>query len=347
VHPLIAAVELLVGSAMLAAVGGSLARTVLIPRDRSSRLVRGALRAALAAARLAARPGCRDGARPSLVDLVGPVGLLGVLLAWLTGLLAGFGLLAAAAGPARGSANPLVALLLPVAAGRGGAVAQAAALGFWLAAGAVVVVFGAHVGTLAAAYGRRERTVRRLAAQALRPPDAEDLLAAHLHAGGPGVDPLLTELGEWFSDIRASHSAYPVLANLPRNGELCWLEAMIIALDTAALVDAIAPSRALPSAHALLLSGTACLAELAERLGVLVPKPSVSLQGREEHDFIDTVNRAASAGLPPERDHQRAWAVFQGWRRAYAPHATAIAAHLLCFCPPSEPVDASRRSDVR
>src|SRR5689334_22746318 len=102
VHPLIAAGEFLLGSALLAVVAGSVARTVLVPRDRSSGLVRRALRVSLAGARVAARPGCRDGGRPRLVDLVGPVGLAGALSCWLAGLLAGFGLLSAAAGGARG-----------------------------------------------------------------------------------------------------------------------------------------------------------------------------------------------------------------------------------------------------
>jgi hypothetical protein len=349
VHPLISAGEFLLGTAMLAVVAGSVARTVLVPRNRSSRLVRCALHVSLAGARVAARPGCRDGGRPKLVDLVGPVGLAGALLCWLVGLLAGFGLLSAAAGSARGSADPLVALLIPVTAVQDGAVAQAAALGFWLAATAVVIAFGAYLAVIIAAYGRRERLVRQLAAEAVRPPDAEDLIAAYLHSGSHGLDPLLAELNCWFNDIRTSHSAYPVLANLPRNGGLCWLEAMVIALDTAALVDAIAPSRAVPAARALLHSGTACLAELAGHQGVAVRKPVVSLHGREEYDFFDTVNRAVAAGLPAERDQQHAWAVFQDWRMAYAPHASAIAAHLLCYCPPPEPVDAtdaSRRSDV-
>lgn len=349
-HPLIAAVgaavEFLLGTALITAVAGSVARTVLVPRDRSSRLVRGALRISLASARIAAKPGCRDGGKPRLIDLVGPAGMFAVLLAWLAGLLVGFGLLAAAAGSARGSANPLVALLLPVAAAQGGAIGQAAAIAFWLSAVAVLACFASHLGTVAAAYGRRERTVRRMATQAVRPPDAEDLIAAHLHGGAHTVDPLLLEWDRWFSDLRASHSAYPVLANLPRNGNLCWLEATVIALDTAALVDAIAPSRAVPAARALLRSGTACLAELADHLGVAVPKSQVSLQGREEYDFFDTVNRAVAAGLPAERDEHRAWAVFQDWRQAYAPHASAIAAHLLCYCPPPEPVDVPRRSDV-
>ena len=76
-------------------------------------------------------------------------------------------------------------------------------------------------------------------------------------------------------------------------------------------------------------------------------QPLVSLQGREECDFPDTIKTALQAGLTAERDERAAWLAFQDWRQAYAPHASAIAAHLLCYCPPDETVEASGRSNVR
>ena len=344
---LISAAEFALGLIILGTVLASVARTVLIPRNRSSRLVRGALRVALTAARVAVRPRCRDGGRPRFVDLVGPIAMLAVLLGWLIALLAGFVLLAVSVGGVRADVDAIAGLFLRAGAAQGSRLGQAAAVASWAAAGAVIACFAGYLATVAAAHGRRERAVRRLASQAVRPPDVDDLLAAYLRDGARTIDPLLTEWDLWFSDIRTTHSAYPVLVNLPRNGDLCWLEAMVIALDTAALVDALAPRTALPHARALLRSGTACLGELASQLRVAVPAPLVSLQGREESDFPDTVKTALRAGLTAERDEQEAWLAFQGWRQAYAPHASAIAAHLLCYCPPTEKAEASGRSDVQ
>jgi hypothetical protein len=345
VHLLIATGEFAFAVIILATVATSVARTILIPRNRSSRMMRCALRAALAAARVAVRPGRRDGGHPRLVDLVGPIAMLGVLLGWLVGLVSGSVLLAVSVGGVRPNADAIAGLFLRAGAEQGSRPGQAVAVGTWAAAGTVIACIAGYLSTVAAAYGRRERAVRRLASQAVRPPDAEDLLAAYLRDGG--IDPLLTEWDLWFSDIRTTHSAYPVLVTLPRNGDLCWLEAMVIALDTAALVDALAPSAAHPHAKALLRSGTACLGELATQLRVPVPAPLVSLQGREESDFPDTVNTALKTGLTAERTEQEAWLAFQDWRQAYAPHASAIAAHLLCYCPPHERVESSGRSNVR
>jgi len=347
VHQLIATTEFALGWVVLGTVIGSVARTVLVPRNRSSRLVHRTLRVTLATARVAVRPGRGESGRPRAVDMVGPIAMLAVLLGWLIGLVNGFVLLAVSTGGVRADPGAIIGLFLRTDIGRSNLLGQFVAVLTWATASVVVVCFAGYLVTVAAAYGRRERTVRRLASQAVRPPDAEDLLARYLRGGsGRHIDPLLTEWDEWFSDIRTTHSAYPVLVNLPRNGNLCWLEAMVIALDTAALVDAIAPSAAMPYARALLRSGTACLDELAGQLRVAVPAPPVSLHGREESDFPDTVKTAVQAGLAAERDEQAAWLAFQAWRQAYAPHASAIAAHLLCYCPPQETAGASGRSNV-
>jgi hypothetical protein len=347
VHQLIAGAELVLGLIILGAALTSVARTVVVPRNRSSRLMRFALRTTLAAARAVMRPGSCEGGRPRYVDLVGPLALAAVLLVWVAGLVSGFALVAVAVGGVRADVDAVAGLLLRTRPEQAGPLGAAVAVLAWGAVGATVACFAGYLATVCAAYGRRERSVRRIASQAASPPEAEDLLAVHLRDGSCTIGPLLAEWDRWFNDVRTTHSAYPVLVNLPRNSDLCWLEAMVIALDTAALVDALAPSAALPYARALLRSGTACLRELAGQLRVSVPAPLVSLQGREENDFPDTVNRALMAGLPAERAEQEAWRTFQDWRQAYAPHASAIAVHLLCYCPPHETVDASGRSNVK
>jgi hypothetical protein len=344
---LISAAEFVLGLVILATVVASVARTALVPGGRSSRMVRGSLRLALGTGRLAVRIGGCERVRPRAADMIGPAALLVVLLGWLFGLLNGFVLLAVSVGGVRTNVDALAGQFLRTGPEQASRLGQAVVVGSWAAMGTAIACFAGYLSTIAAAYGRRERGVRRLASQAVRPPDAESMLAGYLRAGPRGIDPLLAEWDRWFSDVRTTHSAYPVLITLPASGSLCWLQAMVIALDTAALVDALMPTTASPAARGLLRSGTACLHELADRLRVPVRTPVVSLQGREESDFPDTVKTALRAGLTVERDEQHAWRAFQSWRQAYAPHASAIAAHLLCYCPPAETATAAGRSHVR
>jgi len=331
---LIGPIELLFAAVVLGGLATSLARTVVVPRDRSSRLMRAALRTALTGARSLPPPRLSRSQRPALLDLVLPISLFVTLAGWLAGLAAGFVLLGLAVGvPA--DAGDLAGMLLLEQRARIDMAGRAVGLAAWASAGLVIALWAAYLPVVAAAYGRRERLVRRLSSQALLPPDAENLLIAYVPGGfGLSFNGLLAEWDAWFNDVRTSHSAYPALVAAPPAGRLCWLKAMVIMLDAAAVVDAIAPTRAVPYARALLQSGTACLSELAEQIRVTVPAMEVSLQGREEYDFPMTVERALKAGLPAERDPHRAREVFQSWRRRYAPHVSAIATYLRYDHPP-------------
>jgi len=87
-------IELLFAAVVLGGLATSLARTVVVPRDRSSRLMRAALRTALTGARSLPPPRLSPSQRPALLDLVLPISLFVTLAGWLAGLAAGFVLLA-------------------------------------------------------------------------------------------------------------------------------------------------------------------------------------------------------------------------------------------------------------
>ena len=74
----------------------------------------------------------------------------------------------------------------------------------------------------------------------------------------------------------------------------------------------------------LLRAGSSCVRRLAEQIGVTPPAVPVSLQGREERGFDDSVGLVLDAGLAEERDRQEAWSAFQELRGRYAPYAAAI-----------------------
>jgi hypothetical protein len=74
----------------------------------------------------------------------------------------------------------------------------------------------------------------------------------------------------------------------------------------------------------LLAACSDCIQRLAWQLDIRMAVPSVSLHGREERAFSDSVRCAVSAGLPAERDPDKSWQAFQDSRTRYAPHADAI-----------------------
>ena len=78
----------------------------------------------------------------------------------------------------------------------------------------------------------------------------------------------------------------------------------------------------------LLAAGPDCIQRLAGQLGIRLAVPVVSLHGREERAFSDTVRCAVAAGLPVERDGEKSWLAFQDSCTRYAPHADAICSYL-------------------
>jgi hypothetical protein len=257
--------------------------------------------------------------RERFLDMCAPLTLFLTLAGWLLAQAAAFGVMAwgwygvpisTLPVPRRGSA-PLVLV---------GGVLTALLLCVW----------AVHLGRFCAAFSRRERLVARLVDQAVEPPDAEAVLADYLRTGSrDGLNGMFAEWAGWFADLRCTHVAYPALIFARPASVLCWIRAAMIVLDAAALTQAAAPGWAPPHTRPLVAGGIRCLQHLTARVGVALPRVAVSLQGREECGFTDTLLLALGAGLPAERDERQTWSAFQDLRIRYAPHATALAAHLL------------------
>jgi hypothetical protein len=201
----------------------------------------------------------------------------------------------------------------------------------WGAVELVLASFALHLFRITAAYSRRELVVARISVRAVQATEAERVLAEHLRLDSHDhLDRLFAQWAEWMADIRATHAGYPALTIYRPATELCWLDASVLILDAAALTEAVAPRWAPPSARSVLAAGSVCLPMLAAQVGIRLPVPVVSLEGREECGFEQTVKCAVDAGLPPERDHVEAWPVFQDWRTRYAPYAMAMNTRL-CY----------------
>lgn len=300
-------VAMLAGITLVVITGLSVLRTVVNPRDRSSVAARVTARYTYRALLLgsSALPRRR---RERVLDLCVPVSLTALLGTWLIGTA---------------SACWLVAYGLPV--GDEDAVRSAG----WSLAGLEALLFAVYLSKLIEKYQRREAITTRLQAQATSPLDAEVVLADRLRGGSRSdLGKAFEHWADWLADIRSSHASCPVLLYLRPAGEMCWVEAAVTVLDAAALTEAVAPMWAPPSVRVLLAAGSDCIQRLAWQLDIRMAVPSVSLHGREERAFSDSVRCAVSAGLPQERDSDKSWWAFQDSRTRYAPHADAICSFL-------------------
>jgi len=313
------------GVALLVIVGLSTLRAVLAPRQSPPRVARWTVRLVSTVliaigARLPREP------RERVMTLCAPLSLFGMLLCWLFGLFLGFALFASAVTGIDLDADGLGRFFALQETGG----ARIAGLLAWLSSAIVIGLFLVHLIRITNAYTRRELLAARLSAQAAKPPDAERILAAYVRSDSRNqLDVLFADWTGWLADIRCTHVCYPALVYYRPASEMCWLQAATIVLDAAALVEAIAPSWAVPYTRALLDTGMRCFERLGSDLGITLAHSEVSLQGREQFGFDETIKVTTSAGLPTERSPREAWLAFQGLRTRYAPYTTAIASILL------------------
>jgi hypothetical protein len=327
-------VELAAGAALVAAVGTSLIRTLLVTRGRPSPLVRAMDGVVDEAFRALTRP-LRDYRRRDTV-LTGqaPVALLLQLLLWLALAAVGYGL-----------------LLLPVTGSPHAAVREATSsmltLGFtsthgwWATAvdataavtGLVVIALQiAYLPTLYGAFNRRETDVTLLAVRAGEPAWGPELLA-RTHFGFLGMD-LATFYGSWerwAADIAESHVSYPVLLRFRSPRPLgSWLIGLLAVLDAAAMHLAGCPTTAPVQARLCLRMGFICLRRLARTMGLSVdedPHPDGPLELTQEQ-FREGYQRLVAVGFPVEVSAEQAWPHFRGWRVNYEAAAYALAREL-------------------
>jgi hypothetical protein len=305
------------GVALVVATWLSVLRTVFVPRWRSSLLMRTVVGGTWwlgsgAAHRLPRAAG------EKVMELCAPLALYVAAACWLTSTLTGFALMAPVFAGVPFTWEGLSGFLLL----RTGTLLGVMA---WISAALVLSSFVLHLFRVTSAYSRRELVVARMSIRAATATEAEQILAEHLRLGSRDhLDRLFAQWTEWLADIRATHTGYPALTIYRPATDLCWLDAAVLVLDAAALTEAVAPQWAPPSTRSVLEAGAECFPALARQVGVHLPRPVVSLEGREERDFDLTLKVAVDAGLPQEHDPQEAWPVFQDWRTRYAPYAMAM-----------------------
>lgn len=314
----------LAGGALLAAGWLSVLRAVFTQGQAPPRAARWSIRLT-AGALIPIASRLAPSRREPLLALCAPLALFLMFAAWFTATTTGFVLLAVAGAAVRPEAAEIGAMLAFELGGPARLYAVAAAV-----SGALLVgVFAVYLVRIAAAYGRREALVAQLSAHATVPSDAERLIATYVRSDSRAqLDTWYREWAAWLADLRCTHVSHPALVYFRPAGPLSWLEAAVIALDAAALVEATAPDWAPPNTQVLLETGARCLQRIAAGMGIVVPPPVVSLHGREQCGFADTIETTLFAGLPVARTERMAWEVFQQERTRYAPYAAAVAARL-------------------
>ncbi|WP_322750457.1 MULTISPECIES: hypothetical protein [unclassified Frankia] len=323
-----ATTDFLSGLVVLAVTGRSVLGTAVAPRGRPSRLVFATVPVLIRGSQCISRRLPSKRIHRAVLRTVSPIALLFPPLMWASGTVVGMALLAASVGaaPAGIRAMPYVLGQLddPRWTGHGFPLAVYGCLIL------IFIVLATRITAVASAYQRRERFLWALASEARSCLDAEDVIVAHMHGGTPdSLDRMMSTWQLWIADLRFSHTSYPELLTLPSSPDLSWLDATLVILDVAALMDALSPGTKPPPTRPLLVAGCAFVQAMAKDLQVSAVRSTPSLYGREERSFRTTIARLADAGIHAERDYRTARATFQRWRSRYAPYTAALA-DLMC-----------------
>jgi hypothetical protein len=193
----------------------------------------------------------------------------------------------------------------------------------------------AYLPTLYAAFNRRETEVALLNARGGFPAWGPELLARTFYGLGSGstldtMPELYARWERWASDVAESHTTYLPLVRFRSPGGLSsWVTSLLSVLDSAALFLALSPEAApeVP-ARLCLRSGFVCFTRVARAMGFTIadeadPEAGISLTYDE---FLDAVARMRKIDFPIEREPEKAWPDFVGWRVNYERAAYAVAA---------------------
>ena len=264
-----------------------------------------------------------------------PVVTLGMLLLiWLAGLVAGYGLLLWLAGGNFPDALREAGSSLFTLGFAARSVAEPSVVDFFAAASGLVIValLIAYLPTLYAAYNRRETEVTLLGPRAGSPAWGPELLARAQIADGIEQLTVIYQAWErWSADVAESHSSYPSLLRF-RSPEphSSWVVSQLAVLDAAALHLAACPASTPFTARLCVQMGFTCLRKLTRTLRIPIdddPRPDDPVRLSWE-EFMQGWERITSAGFPVERTAEEAWPHFRGWRINYEAAAYKLASGL-------------------
>lgn len=317
-------VGLLLGLVVAVGTLWSVFTTLVVPRTTSSRAVRAVFRhLGKVVARVVRHvPGYE--AKDRLMSLVGPGGMMLILVAWLAGLVVGFGLMVWWSGRASVGNAFLVAgssvftlgiVTLPHRASQALEVSAAGA-GFL-----VVALEIAYLPALYSAFATRETEVTLLGSRAGVPAWGPEILARHhWFRSTSELSDLYRTWERWAAEVAESHANYPSLMWFRSPDPWrSWLTAITAMLDAAALQDALNPGSAPRQARLCLRMGVHALRSLADAAHIKFeadPRPTTPPRLTYE-EYLKGVERLVQVNFPFERTPEEAWRHFAGWRVNY------------------------------
>lgn len=316
--------SVVLGILLLITVVSSVLRTLVVPRGLYSALVFRLTKSLRTVLRWTASPLGTFRAMDRAQAWLAPLVLLGMLTAWLGGMLVAYAFLLYGlsdlgfATAIREAGSSLFTLGFA-----SGDRLKLSGLDFVAAASGplVIALQIAYLPTLYSAYNRRETEVTLLESRAGEPAWGPELLARQWLVDTQTALPALYKDWERLAaDIGESHSNYPLLLSFrsPRP-QRSWVVALLAVMDAAAIQLSIAPTSAPPEARLVLRAGFSSLRDIARTMRVpFDPDPEPSAPIRLTYaEFDAAVAMIVATGFAKERTVDEAWVHFRGWRVNY------------------------------
>lgn len=252
---------LIIGVTLFISVTMSLMRTVIVPRPLHSLYTDAVRTVIINVVRAIARTRRTFTDRDAVLAWIGPLLILGLLLAWLAGYLVAYGFILYGVGDKglgdslRESGSSLFTL------GFAGSNAENQTVIDFIAAATGPIVIAMLIGflpTIYQAYIDREISVTMLATEAGEPAWGPELLARSTLSDALGeLDQLFDHWTTWAASTRLTHLTYPMLLHVrsPRAGRH-FTVALLAVMDAAALNVSLTSSPSRRDSYRVLLEGT-------------------------------------------------------------------------------------------
>ena len=252
---------LILGLTLFLAVTTSLMRTVIVPRPLLSLYTDAVRTIIISVVRAIARTQRTFAGRDAVLAWIGPLLILGLLLAWLAGYLVAYGFILygvgekGLGGAMRESGSSLLTL------GFAGSNTENQTVIDFIAAATGPIVIAMLIGflpTIYQAYIDREISVTMLATEAGEPAWGPELLSRSTLSGALGeLDQLFDRWTLWAASTRLTHTTYPMLLHVrsPRAGRH-FTVALLAVMDAAALNVSLTSTPPRRDSYRLLLEGT-------------------------------------------------------------------------------------------
>lgn len=313
------------GVALVAAAVISAVKTVVIPRQAASIITRTVFTVLRRVYHLATPASMSFERRDRVLATFAPLGMLGLLVAWIGLTFLGY---AAIFWGLDGATSSTVALelsgssLFTLGFLRPGEFwlmmvsFTEAAIGLFLLALLIT-----YLPSINGAFSRRERGVTALAVRAGEPPSGVEMVLRFWRLERMSeLHEVWVEWERWFVDVEETHTSFSALVffRSPQTDH-SWVTAAGAVLDGAALTISSIDVPHDVQADICIRAGYLSLRRIAEGFGMPfdrqpTPDDPISITRREWEDAIDDL---AAAGVAVKSDRDQAWRDFAGWRVNY------------------------------